>query len=217
MASAPIPLTNIRSGYTIVTQVIPTSTAQSSAEQNTHETPSSWQKFLKGEPKALGAILITNGIWMFLLGVTGNIFSSFGLYNFIFWLSLFHIIAGSLSVAGSNKHKPCLVKGAMVLNILSAIAALISIIVLSINLFMQSNCYSYECRRHGTYLSYSTGVTGILLFFSLLQFTISISIAVFACKATCLNKPNLNIINVVADPEGCVALDNLFPAHQAQP
>ncbi|XP_053354285.1 membrane-spanning 4-domains subfamily A member 5-like isoform X1 [Clarias gariepinus] len=207
MASTTIPLTNVQSGYTIVTQVIPTST-----EQNTPETPSPLRKFLKGEPKALGAVQITNGFWMFFLGLVSNTLPIFSLYNFIFWVSLLHISAGALTVSGSKNLQPCVVKGAMVLNILSAICTVISIVMLSLDLVMQLNCY-----RCSNYSNSPSGVIGILLFFSLLQLAISISTSAFARKATCSNKPNLSVINMVANPERCVALDNSFPAHQAHP
>ncbi|XP_060724982.1 membrane-spanning 4-domains subfamily A member 18-like isoform X3 [Tachysurus vachellii] len=52
MASVPVPFTNVGRGYTVVTQVIPSSTA----EQNSTQTHSPLRKFLKGEPKALGHI-----------------------------------------------------------------------------------------------------------------------------------------------------------------
>ncbi|XP_047669231.1 membrane-spanning 4-domains subfamily A member 4D-like isoform X2 [Tachysurus fulvidraco] len=51
MASAPLPVTNVGRGYTVVTQVIP------SEEQNSTQTLSPLSKFLKGEPKALGHII----------------------------------------------------------------------------------------------------------------------------------------------------------------
>ncbi|XP_060724988.1 membrane-spanning 4-domains subfamily A member 12-like isoform X2 [Tachysurus vachellii] len=53
MASVPVPFTNVGRGYTVVTQVIPSSTA----EQNSTQTHSPLSKFLKGEPKALGHII----------------------------------------------------------------------------------------------------------------------------------------------------------------
>ncbi|XP_060724986.1 membrane-spanning 4-domains subfamily A member 18-like isoform X2 [Tachysurus vachellii] len=50
MASVPVPVTNVGSGYTIITHVLPSSTA----EQNSTQTLGPLSKFLKGEPKALG-------------------------------------------------------------------------------------------------------------------------------------------------------------------
>ncbi|KAK3574475.1 hypothetical protein QTP86_008077 [Hemibagrus guttatus] len=114
MASAQVPLTNVGSGYTIVTQVIPASAVQNTAGQNSPQIRNPLQKFLKGEPKALGSI---------------------------------------------------------------------------------------------------TGISVMCLMCSLLQFAISISISVFACKATCSNEPTMNIINVVPNPEGYIPVENSFPAH----
>ncbi|TTI92386.1 hypothetical protein Baya_15366 [Bagarius yarrelli] len=107
MATAPLPLTNIGSGYTIVTQVIPSSTDH----QNFNPNLSPLRVFLKGEPKALGS---------------------------------------------------------------------------------------------------DEGSIMIFLLFSLLQFTVSISIAIFACKAVCSKHP---AIQMVPYPGGGFPVDNIFPGH----
>ncbi|KAK3557640.1 hypothetical protein QTP70_032297 [Hemibagrus guttatus] len=141
MASAQVPLTNVGSGYTIVTQVIPASEVQNTAGQNSPQIHNPLQKFLKGEPKALGAVQIINGVWMMGIGV-------FALLGYSIW---------------------------------------------------------------GQVLS--TRIAVMCLMCSLLQFAISISISVFACKATCSNEPTMNIINAVPNPEGYIPVENSFPAH----
>ncbi|XP_053493190.1 membrane-spanning 4-domains subfamily A member 4A-like isoform X2 [Ictalurus furcatus] len=198
MASAPIPLTNVGSGYTIVTQVLPSSTASNTADQNSPQMLGPLRKFLKGEPKALGNISVYSGV--------------------IFWGSLLHITAGALAVSASNKLNACVVKGAMVVNIFSTIAAGIAIIMLSLDLVIGPHrfCLFYGCGNDVIAVSRTSGIIGVLLVFSLLQFAISIAISAFTCKATCTNEPTLNIINVVPNPEGCVPVVNSFPAHHAQ-
>ncbi|XP_053540008.1 membrane-spanning 4-domains subfamily A member 18 isoform X2 [Ictalurus punctatus] len=165
MASAPIPLPNVGSGYTIVTQVLPSSTSSNTADQNSPQMLGPLRKFLKGEPKALG------------------------------------------------------VKGAMVVNIFSTIAAGIAIIMLSLDLVIGPHrlCLFNGCGNDFIAVSRTSGIIGVLLVFSLLQFTISIAISAFTCKATCTNEPTLNIINVVPNPEGWVPVVSSFPAHHAQP
>ncbi|XP_060774616.1 membrane-spanning 4-domains subfamily A member 4A-like [Neoarius graeffei] len=225
MASTSIPLTNVGSGYTIVTQVLPSSTAPTTAGQNPCQTISPLQKFLKGEPKALGTVQIMVGVLTILFGIVLAIFpSSISVFSgVVFWGSLFHISAGSLAVAANNKLNCCVVKATMVVNILSTIVAGIAIIILSIDLVIApifGYCYDghgYGCRnwRFGT--SQIHGITGVLLLFSLLQFAVSIAVSAFTCKAICSSEPTLNIVNVVQNPEMCVPVVNSYPAQQPQP
>ncbi|XP_047015033.1 membrane-spanning 4-domains subfamily A member 4A isoform X7 [Ictalurus punctatus] len=126
MASASIPLYNLGSGYTIVTQVLP-----STVDQNSSQAVGPLQKFLKGEPKALGTVQIMNGIMILLLGIWLLSDTSNTVYFFvIFCGSFFHIMAGSLTVSACNKLHPTVVKWAMAVNILSAISAAIIVIIL---------------------------------------------------------------------------------------
>ncbi|XP_053354573.1 membrane-spanning 4-domains subfamily A member 8-like [Clarias gariepinus] len=222
MASAPIPLNNVGSGYRIVTQVVPSSTVPVAAEQNSSQTQSPLQKFLKGEPKVLGAVQIMIGLLTILFGIvmavpgwTISVFS-----GVVFWGSLIHISAGSLAVSASNKLNACVVRATMVLNIFTAIAAGIAIIILSIDLVIPHGCYyygySYSCADYIA-RSRTNGISGVLLVFSLLQLAISIAVSAFTCKATCTDQPTLNIINVVQNPDSGVSAVSSIPAYQAQP
>ncbi|KAF5879902.1 membrane-spanning 4-domains subfamily A member 4A-like, partial [Clarias magur] len=213
MASAPIPLSNVASGYTIVTQVVPTSTASATAGQNLAQTQSPLQTFLKGEPKALGTVQIMIGVVTILFGIVlavSPMSASVGTWV-VFWSALFYISAGSLAVSGSNKLNACVVKAALGVNVLCTIAAGIAIIIFSLDLVtMQIFSSHYNQER-------TTGIIGVLLVFALLQFAISIAISVFTCKATCNGETTLNIINVVQNPESAVPVVGSFPAYQAQP
>ncbi|KAF5896762.1 membrane-spanning 4-domains subfamily A member 4A-like, partial [Clarias magur] len=197
MASASVPLTNVRSGYTIVTQVVPSSTVPAAAEQNSSQTHSPLQKFLKGEPKALGVVQIMIGLLTILFGIVMAVpyWSISVRSGVVFWGSLFHISAGSLAVSASNKLNKCVVKAALVLNIFSTIASGIAIIMLSLDLVIHHGCYSYGCGYNYASESFMNGISGVLLVFSLLQFAISIVVSAFTCKATCSNQPIVNIIN----------------------
>ncbi|XP_047015030.1 membrane-spanning 4-domains subfamily A member 4D isoform X4 [Ictalurus punctatus] len=158
MASASIPLYNLGSGYTIVTQVLP-----STVDQNSSQAVGPLQKFLKGEPKALGTVQIMNGIMILLLGIWLLSDTSNTVYFFvIFCGSFFHIMAGSLTVSACNKLHPTVVKWAMAVNILSAISAAIIVIILI--LYLRFNRFT---------------------------FAVSIAISAFACKATASNEPTI--------------------------
>ncbi|XP_047669228.1 membrane-spanning 4-domains subfamily A member 4D-like isoform X1 [Tachysurus fulvidraco] len=208
MASAPLPVTNVGRGYTVVTQVIP------SEEQNSTQTLSPLSKFLKGEPKALGTVQIMIGLLTFLFGIvlaTNSL--NISIYSgIIFWGPVFHIISGSLAVSASNKLNSCVVTATMILNIFSTVSAGITIIFLFMALIFGS--YGYF-----TLQSMRKGITGVLLVFTLLQFCISIALSAFTCKAICTSEPTLNIINVVQNPESfapSAPVNNPFPPHHTQ-
>ncbi|KAM9482560.1 membrane-spanning 4-domains subfamily A member 12-like [Clarias gariepinus] len=222
MANVHIPLTNARSGYSIVTQVVPSSTVSVATEQNSSQTQSQLQEFLKGEPKALGVVQIMIGFMTILFGIVMGVLSqTFSVFSgVLFWGSLFHIIAGSLAVSASNKLHVCVVKAAMVLNIFSTLAAGTAIIMLSLDLVTPHACYYigyiYGC-IYNSAESRTKGISGVLLVFSRLQFAVSIAVSAFTCKATCTNQSTLNIINVVQNPDSGVSAISSIPAYQAQP
>ncbi|KAK2857402.1 hypothetical protein Q7C36_005321 [Tachysurus vachellii] len=221
MASAPVPFTNVGSGYTVVTQVIPSSTA----EQNSTQTLSPLRKFLKGEPKALGTVQIMIGLLTLLFGIVSATFHESGIIftGVVFWSPVFHIISGSLAVSASNKLNSCVVKATLILNIFSTLSAGITIIFLFLDLIFGSYRYSYYDDSYGynyyTSESMGQGISGVLLVFTLLQFCISIALSAFACKATCTSEPTVNFINVVPNPESfapSAPVYNPFPPHHTQ-
>ncbi|XP_026995967.2 membrane-spanning 4-domains subfamily A member 15-like [Tachysurus fulvidraco] len=186
MASAPVSVSKVGSGYTVFTQVIPSSTAPTTAEQNSTQTLGPLSKFLKGEPKALGTVQILNGLWMIVMSIL-----SFPNYLYLLWGPLIQILAGSLNVSASRKMNPCVVKAALTLNILGAITTGISIVFI---------CLPFERFVFSGYFYIRWIVPDvILLAFSLLQLAISISLSVFACKATCLKEPvGISTLNIAA-------------------
>ncbi|XP_060724977.1 membrane-spanning 4-domains subfamily A member 12-like [Tachysurus vachellii] len=217
MASVPVPVTNVGRGYTIITQVLPSSTA----EQNSTQTLSPLSKFLKGEPKALGTVQIMIGLLTFLFGIVlATYIPTISIVSgIVFWSPVFHIISGSLAVSASNKLNSCVVKATLTLNIFSTLSAGITIIILILDLIFGICYYDYNYRCNHTAEGMGKGITGVLLVFTLLQFCISIALSAFTCKATCTSEPTLNIINVVPNPESfapSAPVNNPFPPHHTQ-
>ncbi|XP_042612263.1 membrane-spanning 4-domains subfamily A member 4A-like isoform X1 [Cyprinus carpio] len=166
------------------------------------------KKFFKAQPKALGTVQIMIGVTVFLLGIlhTTNFYeySAIVVYSGItYWGSFIYISTGSLSVAAQNKLHPCVVKASLGMNVISAITAAISILLMGIEIGtsvrLHRNCnynsynsyYANDCKRSQVY---EMGITGILLVFFILQFIISIFISGFACKATC--NTDSTVVNV---------------------
>uniref|UniRef100_A0A671QUM7 Uncharacterized protein n=1 Tax=Sinocyclocheilus anshuiensis TaxID=1608454 RepID=A0A671QUM7_9TELE len=160
--------------------------------------------FLKAQPKALGTVQIMIGVMVFLLGIlhTTNFYkySAIVVYSGItYWGSFIYISAGSLSVAAQKKLNPCVVKASLGMNVISAITAGLTILLMGIEIASprsHQNCnyesyYNYDCIKSQVY---DLGITGILLVFSILQFIISIFISGFACKATC--NTDSTVVNV---------------------
>ncbi|KAK2857389.1 hypothetical protein Q7C36_005308 [Tachysurus vachellii] len=221
MASVPVPVTNVGSGYTVVTQFLPSSTAPTTAKQNSTQTLSQLNKFLKGEPKALGTVQIMIGLLTFLFGIVlATYIPTISIVSgIVFWSPMFHIIAGSLAVSASNKLNSCVVKATSTLNILSTLSAGVTIIILILDLIFGICYYDYNYRCNHTAEGMRKGITGVLLVFTLLQFCISIALSAFTCKATCTSEPTLNVINVVPNPESfapSAPVYNPFPPYPTQ-
>ncbi|XP_049335603.1 membrane-spanning 4-domains subfamily A member 4A [Astyanax mexicanus] len=176
MATSVQPAENTIHGFTIVTNVVPAGTGHYG--QNTEagaSTKGLFRQLLKGDPKALGVVQIMIGIITFMLGIVSALFfeSVSRVTGVMFWGAVFYMVSGGLSVGASKKAHGCLVKGSLVMNVFSAVAAGISIVVLAIDIAIG--------------LSY--GIAGIQLVLAVLEFIISICTSAFACKATCCNDP----------------------------
>ncbi|XP_040176967.1 membrane-spanning 4-domains subfamily A member 4A-like [Rana temporaria] len=148
------------------------------------------QEFLKGKPKALGITLIIVGIIHFGMGF-GQIFTSslIAIYSGIpFWGAIFNIIAGSLSVAAVSKPSICLINGSLGLSIMISIFSVVGLILNIVDFFVNYYCYDYNYEYYYGYECNGSIVGGHVLrgFFILtylLQFSVSVSLSVFACRA----------------------------------
>ncbi|XP_036427246.1 membrane-spanning 4-domains subfamily A member 15-like isoform X3 [Colossoma macropomum] len=132
MSDTAASLSNTGGGYTIVTHVIspPTSTEPGQIVS----TGGPLQKFLKGEPKALGIVQIMIGLLTFLLGILITYYRpALSAYSgIVFWGALVYISTGSLAVSASNKLHHCVgltMSVLVVLLIFSIVQFFISIFV----------------------------------------------------------------------------------------
>ncbi|XP_066520174.1 uncharacterized protein [Hoplias malabaricus] len=212
MSHSAVPVTNSGCGYTIVTHVLPPETTTTAQPGQDPPSNSPLQRFLKGEPKALGTFQIVTGLHTLLLGIGLRTHTkpTFSFLMIWFWVSLLYIAAGSLAVSASNSLNKCKVTASLVMNVFSVIAAGLAIILLSLDLSLNSQCYSYRysysysCSDEGL----TSAIEGVLLVFTIVQFFVSIRISVFGCTSVCSNEPVVNV-TVVANP------GNPFPQQPA--
>ncbi|XP_073727058.1 membrane-spanning 4-domains subfamily A member 12-like [Misgurnus anguillicaudatus] len=169
--------------------------------------------FPKTYAVALGTVQIMTGIVIVLLGIVieFNAYTIAGDVTWIvYWGPLIFIVAGSLTIAAENKLSPCLVKGFLGMNVISAITAGIAIFLLMVDVFIVTlwmNDFEYDHYNSSAsqdwgskdcafwvYLFdltlfitdfiqlYLPGINGVLEVFFLLQFIMSICLSAFACK-----------------------------------
>ncbi|XP_053548274.1 uncharacterized protein LOC128640004 isoform X2 [Bombina bombina] len=123
---------------------------------------------------------------MFQANSTNGPFSVQPQLSFILPVSPQYLISGALSVAAEIKQSRCLVRGSLSINIISCIAALLEISLISadFNINRYSSCQSYGCWSSSyPIVNIRTVSLGFLLFVSLLQFSLSLSLAIFGCKS----------------------------------
>ncbi|XP_029948028.1 membrane-spanning 4-domains subfamily A member 15-like [Salarias fasciatus] len=144
-----------------------------------HPTPAQVQRnarFNWGQPVALGSVQIMVGVVVLLFGIPmslhrGGLAVYSGVY---FWGGLTYIIAGSLTVAASKSMEHCLLNGSMAVNITSAVFSFAGVIICSLD-----DVFSWD------YYYAVKGFPALLAIFQFLQFAISVTLAGFACHATC--------------------------------
>ncbi|XP_069477434.1 membrane-spanning 4-domains subfamily A member 15-like [Ambystoma mexicanum] len=185
----------IGNGMFVITQYIPAGNAYL-PEQNAQmgQTPGFLQRFLKGEPKALGVVQIMIGIINIFLGggLCTVVYPLVAVISgVVFWGGILFIISGSLSISAEKKVTDCLVKGSLAMNVISAVASGIEFIICIIDLIISRyarDCsysnYRYDCVQPA-FLAMQTGVLAALLILSLLEMGIAIATSAFGCKSVC--------------------------------
>ncbi|KAI4875377.1 hypothetical protein NFI96_015455, partial [Prochilodus magdalenae] len=230
MASSFVPVDNTKNGFTIVTQAVPGGREQYGLIVST-QGPS--MKFLKGEPKALGTVQIIIGIMTFLFGIVKTVYLPFvGVISGVtYWGSFFYITSGSLSVAAAKRANRCVVTSSLIMNVISAVAAGIALVLLSIDMaFHLSSSYypgcpygsysyrsSYPCDVYMSLWGQSAGISGVLVVFALLEFIISICTSAFACKVTCCAGAAVSLNRKFVMPAGSPLTSDLLDSISHNP
>ncbi|XP_069477433.1 membrane-spanning 4-domains subfamily A member 4D-like isoform X3 [Ambystoma mexicanum] len=188
----------IGNGMFVITQYIPAGNAYP-AEQNAQmgQMPGFLQRFLKGEPKALGVVQIMIGIINIFLGgvLCAVVYPPVAFMSgVVFWGGIVFIISGYLSISAEKKLTDCLVKGSLAMNVVSAVASGIEFIICITDLIISkyvyriiycpSSNYRKDCGQPD-FLGMLTGVSVVLIILSLLEMGISIATSAFGCKAVC--------------------------------
>ncbi|KAJ1166865.1 hypothetical protein NDU88_007261 [Pleurodeles waltl] len=160
--------------------------------------PRSLQKFYEGEPLALGITQILTGLFQISFGILlqevgqGVSFGSPALsMNLPVWSGALYTISGILSVITACRPRSSLVKGGLVLNIICAFVAGIAGIVYLVTIVFHAlalvlvRCTPQrpkcDTAKHHVF-AFSLGIFLLFLFFSMLQFCVSISASAFGCK-----------------------------------
>ncbi|KAM9221873.1 membrane-spanning 4-domains subfamily A member 12-like [Dugong dugon] len=162
---------------------------------------------LKEEAKILGGIQIVTGVMHIGFGVILGLMNSnygmvwaFASFSFIsgytFWGGLSFIISGTLSISASKAFSPCLLRGSLGMNVVSAIFACIGVILLAVDISING----LPQQAYHTLLS-GKGISAMLMIFSLLEFCITCVSAHFASQAIpYTNTAVLVIPTVYANP-----------------
>ncbi|XP_038621083.1 membrane-spanning 4-domains subfamily A member 4A-like [Tachyglossus aculeatus] len=138
------------------------------------------EKFREGKPVPLGAVQIVTGIILLISGI------AFGNYawGYPFWGMAFYIASGSVTISASKKLTRDLVRSSMILNIISAIIAFLGFIgiclALSVISILRERTYDKDVKY---YLSVFLGIVSVMLVITIVDFCISIYLAVFGYKA----------------------------------
>ncbi|XP_041635786.1 membrane-spanning 4-domains subfamily A member 12-like [Cheilinus undulatus] len=172
-------VTTTSGGLVVVTQVLPSNQPQPQEVQlaglGTH-------RFIQAYPMAVGTVQIMIGTFVLLFGIV-KLFHllSFGVISgFFVWGAGFYITSGALTVAAGKSLSPCLVNTALGFNVVSSVAAFTGIVLYSFDVAGGAMpCWGYDC------MVLDSGFSGVLLVFHILEFAISLTVSIFACRATC--------------------------------
>ncbi|XP_072538959.1 membrane-spanning 4-domains subfamily A member 4A-like [Salminus brasiliensis] len=192
MATSVVPTENARNGFTIVTHVIPADAGQNDPEYGAI-SQGPVRKLLSGDPKALGTVQIMIGVMTFMLGILYTSYVGIGMSIFsgiTFWGACLYITSGALSVHSSKRANLCVVRSSLIMNVFSAVAAGIAIILLSVDVVLirtQMYYHNHGWDSHTYAMGLWCGMAGVLLVLSVAEFIISICTSAFVCKATCCN------------------------------
>ncbi|XP_073416981.1 membrane-spanning 4-domains subfamily A member 4A-like [Dendrobates tinctorius] len=162
-------------------------------------------EFLKGQPKALGAVQIMVALIYLSLGTvllfTLDSFVSISTYSGVsYWGAAFYIISGSLSIAAENRQSISLIQASLAMNIMSSLVSSAGIGLYCTDIPYAAHNYNPPC--YGLCDIYSDNVfflrevtLSFLVAASLLEFCVSVSVSAFGCRS--LEKGNMSPPQVI--------------------
>ncbi|XP_055469778.1 membrane-spanning 4-domains subfamily A member 4D-like [Psammomys obesus] len=151
----------------------------------------STEKFMKGEPKVLGAVqvmiaLINLSIGIILICTSLRDIPPISLILGVpAWGPLMFIISGSLSIAAAIKPTKRLVTVSLVFNTISAVLAITASIM---------SVVSVVVCLHTPRLNLVAGIDSLMLILNLLEFCIAVSVSAFGCKVTCCDTSEVVVV-----------------------
>ncbi|XP_035286947.1 membrane-spanning 4-domains subfamily A member 6C [Anguilla anguilla] len=177
------------------------------------------KKFLQGQPKQLGIVQIITGLVIVALGfmlVWQN-----PMWGAPIWSGSVFVLSGIISAIAHRGTRPCLIKCTLALNVLSCVAAVAAIAIVTVHLITvrpgvsgceenrESSYYSdygrdnyyYMCQEmFWKYTIVLDGVRGLLLVLSALQLAVAVSGAVYAGRASCSSSSPKPMVVVIEKP-----------------
>ncbi|XP_025062687.1 membrane-spanning 4-domains subfamily A member 12-like [Alligator sinensis] len=149
-----------------------------------NQSPQILENYLKAEHKALGVVQIMIGLIHIGFGVILAMscgFSLAGVSGYVFWGGLLFITSGSLSVASEKNPVDCHMKGSLGMNIISAIAAIVGLILMIVDVSIRSMPYNASYLL----LMSTEGITAMLIIFSILELVVAIRVTHFGYQIFC--------------------------------
>lgn len=152
--------------------------------------PQAMQTFNRAHPAAVGTVQIMIGLVVFLFG-TAMAFDadSLTVYSgFFVWGAVLYITSGSLTVAAGKSLSHYLVSTALAFNAVASVVSLIGVTICTLDIPSQFLfCFDFKnspdsCTR---FASQQMRYFFVLDLLHLLEFVVSVTVAVFACKANC--------------------------------
>eukprot|EP00079_Xenopus_tropicalis_P011328 XP_002937078.1 PREDICTED: membrane-spanning 4-domains subfamily A member 4A-like [Xenopus tropicalis] len=213
------------SSSAVISQEVPQNDLPDITDQNSREPtdiPRSLKIFFSGEPEALGVTQIFTGIMLCACGISfaSVLMAPVEQHMFVSIIPLvcgfMYTISGSLSVAAFNKPTIAKVKASLALNTLSSVIALLAMLIFiaAFLLFgfivrgsgMYCACYKENspCEGHTSRSNILFGINIFYLFFTILEFCISLSTSIFACRTMCLRSANEMTV-VIYQAQGSLA------------
>ncbi|XP_066577703.1 membrane-spanning 4-domains subfamily A member 4A [Amia ocellicauda] len=184
--------------------------------------------FLKGEPKGTGTAQIMIGLFIFTACIITWSKASLTLQiHFQLCEGILYIISGALCVHAEKTPLPSVFKTTLGFNIVSALTATMAIINYCFGFIpdlSHPSCFEpcsmlsefdpeyTECKNKNHYWMMGNGMTVVLLIFSVLELSLTISTSVFGFRAVCKNSPRQQSWSPVTWPTSrlCSPTTSLF-------